>query len=109
VGGFRLRRRSAILLFADDGNALRLRFKNRGQRDLYPLRRGAQLGAKKLALAHADGSRLLRNRINGDSCVQIRHRAVWRGSDAILAKTMRRDDRRRHRDLQNGAGRKKNL
>jgi hypothetical protein len=86
-----------------------LRFQDRGQRDFYTVRRGAQLGAKKFTLADADGSRLLRNRINGDGCVAIRYRPVWRRSDAILAKTMRRDDRRRDRDLQNGTGSEKNL
>jgi hypothetical protein len=105
-----LRAQGAPLLLRDGRTAFNsLRFEDRGQRDFYALRCGAQLGAKKFALANADGSRLLRNRIDGYGRVPVRHRAVRRGSDAILAATMRRDDRCRHSHIQNGAGGETNL
>src|SRR6266567_3087740 len=49
------------------------------------------------------------SKIDGDGCVPVRYRAVRRGSDAILAATMRRDDCCRHSHIQNGAGGETNL
>jgi hypothetical protein len=72
-----LRAQGAPLLLRDGRTAFNsLRFEDRGQRDFYALRCGAQLGANKFALADADGSRLLRNRIDGYGRVPVRHRAV---------------------------------
>src|SRR5438477_12681486 len=62
----------------------RVRLQDRGQRHFYPARRRFQLGEKKFALADANGTRLLRNRINGHRRVPVRHRAVRRRSDAVL-------------------------
>ena len=108
---FLLRLRNAILVFVTWQKHKRdsVRLQNRRQRDFYALGCGAQLGAQEFALADADGVGLLRDRVDGHRCVAIRYRAVRCGGDAFLAAAMRRDDRRRHCHLQNGAGGETNL
>ena len=63
----------------------RLRFENRRQCDFYALRRGAQLGPEKLALADADGSGMLRDRVDGGGCIALRYRAIRCRGDALFA------------------------
>src|SRR6267378_6821425 len=86
-----------------------LRLKDRRQRDFYALRCCLELGAQKLALAHADGPGLLRDRADGRGCIALRYRAFRRRGDALFTTAMRCDDRCRHCDLQNGVGGKTNL
>ena len=72
-------------------------------------RRRDQLDAQKLALADADGPRLLRHRAHGHGRSRFDIVALRRGGDALFAPAERRDDRRRHGDLQNGARREAHL
>ena len=109
VARFRLRRKWALLLFAM-AEILPAAYDSKIEGNVIFTRFDAALNwVRKNSLADADGPRVLRNRVNGDGCVAVRHRAVRRGSDALFAATMRRHDRRRHRDLQNGAGCKTDL
>ncbi len=71
-GWFSLARAERDLTVRYVGNTLdSLRFEDRRQRHFYALRCRAQLGAKEFALANADGSRLLRDRTNGDGRITV--------------------------------------
>ncbi len=62
VAPFVLAETTASLTILHARNSLGgLRFKDRRQRNFYAIRCCAQLGTQKLALADADGTRLLRN------------------------------------------------
>src|SRR5581483_11684003 len=69
-----LRHRRAALVFRHARNSAgSLRLENRGQRDLHAPRLRDQLDAQKFALAHADGSRVLRDRDDGNRLLTLRH------------------------------------
>src|SRR5207253_7452699 len=69
-----------------------IRFKDRRERDFYALRCGPELGPQELALANADGPGLLRDRVNGGSCIALRYCSIRCRSDALFTAAMRCDD-----------------
>src|SRR5207253_5281390 len=65
-------------------------------------------GPQELALANADGPGLLRDRVNGGSCIALRYCSIRCRSDALFTAAMRCDDCGGYRFLQKrGGGEKK--